>query len=298
MKRFIIAMLFCCAAFPAFAGLKEGDEAMEKEDYKTALKEFTALANKGDAQAQFNLAAIYNQGLGVDENLAKAFTLFLKAAEQNHARAQFIVGQMYSIGRGVTANEQESIKWLQKSATQGFAQAQNELGNRLYDKKDFKESLIWYRKAAEQNNANAQYNVGYQYQQGEGVEANSNEAMQWYLKAANQGSLAGQEGLADLYVSQKNYAEAVKWTMKLAEAGDINRIRMLGLHYEKGIGVDQNLIKAYQFYVVASDMGHDKQSSDLKAKLAERLSEHDKKEGATGAMRWMLVGPGQLRELH
>lgn len=299
MKRLLfITLLLCCTTLPAFAGLKEGDEAMEKEDFKTALKEFTALANKGDAQAQFNLGAMYNEGLGVDEDVAKAFAFFLKAAEQKHPRAQFVVGHMYSSGRGVTANKQESLQWKQKAASQGYAQAQSDLGDHDYEQKNYAEALVWYRKAAEQNNANAQYGIGYQYYKGEGVPVDLNEAIQWMLKAANQGNVNAQDDLANIYARQKNYADAVKWTLKLAEGGSINRIRILGVFYENGIGVQKDLITAYQFYSVAATMGHDAKATELKTELEKKLSAHDQKMGAQGAMRWMMVGPGQLRALH
>ena len=43
------------------------------------------------------------------------------------------------------------------------------------------------RKAAEQGEAKAQNNLGYMYDQGEGVPEDDSEAVKWYRKAAEQG---------------------------------------------------------------------------------------------------------------
>ena len=47
--------------------------------------------------------------------------------------------------------------------------------------------MKWYRKAAEQNYAAAQYNLGFCYDNGEGVAKDYVEAYKWLLLAARQG---------------------------------------------------------------------------------------------------------------
>ena len=48
-------------------------------------------------------------------------------------------------------------------------------------------ALQWYRNAAKQGYADAQYNMGLVYTQGIGVAIDSQQALQWYRKAANHG---------------------------------------------------------------------------------------------------------------
>ena len=48
--------------------------------------------------------------------------------------------------------------------------------------------------AAAQNNAAAQYNLGYMYEQGEGVTKNSIQAQEWYGKACDNGNQDGCDG--------------------------------------------------------------------------------------------------------
>ena len=55
----------------------------------------------GDAAAQSNLGAMYDQGGGVPPDAAEAVAWYRRAAEQGDARAQYNLGGMYREGRGV-----------------------------------------------------------------------------------------------------------------------------------------------------------------------------------------------------
>jgi hypothetical protein len=59
--------------------------------------------------------------------------------------------------------------------------------------------MDWYRKAAEQGSAIAQYNLGEMYRVGEGVPADSAAAASWYRKAAEQGYARAQNNLGVVY---------------------------------------------------------------------------------------------------
>ncbi len=62
-----------------------------------------------------------------------------------------------------------------------MADAQNDLGF-MYENgqgvpQDYAEAVGWFRKAAEQGYANAQYNLGNMYRNGHGVERTSSEGL-------------------------------------------------------------------------------------------------------------------------
>src|SRR5689334_2503681 len=84
-------------------------EALKKQDYQTALRILRPLAEQGDVQAQFNLGAMHEQGLGVPKNDAEAVNWFRKAAEQGFAGAQYLLGLMYHEGLGVPKNDVEAV---------------------------------------------------------------------------------------------------------------------------------------------------------------------------------------------
>ena len=85
------------------------------------------------------------------------------------------------------------------------------------------EAVKWYRKAAEQGNAAAQANLGYCYQNGQGVVQDYDEAVKWYRKAAAQGDALGQRNFGVCFQNgwgvPRDYNEAVKWYRKAAEQG-------------------------------------------------------------------------------
>ena len=63
MLRFALTLLcWLILAAPAWAGLAEGIAAYERGDYETALQEFQPLAEQGNADAQFNLGLMYDDG--------------------------------------------------------------------------------------------------------------------------------------------------------------------------------------------------------------------------------------------
>ena len=70
---------------------------MEQNVWKTLhLAEF-----EKNAQAQYNLGVMYDEGRGVRQDDAEAVRWYRQAAEQGYAAAQYNLGAMYANGRGV-----------------------------------------------------------------------------------------------------------------------------------------------------------------------------------------------------
>ena len=65
-------------------------------------------ADQGDAEAQYNLGVIYNNGEGVPKDDAEAVRWFQLAAEQGYAKAQFELGYKYRWGHGVPLDDAEA----------------------------------------------------------------------------------------------------------------------------------------------------------------------------------------------
>ena len=78
-------------------------------------------------------------------------------------------------------------------ADQGISYAQNNLGF-MYDNgegvpENDAEAVKWFRKAAEQGYADAQYNLGLMYAKGDGVPENNIRAYVWFSMAKTQGDI-------------------------------------------------------------------------------------------------------------
>ena len=103
-------------------------DAYDIGDYATAYTHYKALAEQGNAIAQFNLAIMYKKGRGVPKDYTKAVEWFRKAADQGDALAKYQLGKMYLSGHGVRQNDAEAFKWIQGSAELGYSKAQYHTG--------------------------------------------------------------------------------------------------------------------------------------------------------------------------
>ena len=102
----------------AQAGFEEGLAAAEKADYITALKNWQPLAAQGHASSQFNIALMYESGMGLPRDLAQALTWLQRAAESGYARAQNNLGVYYAQGKGVPKDDVKAAFWYRKAAEQ------------------------------------------------------------------------------------------------------------------------------------------------------------------------------------
>ena len=84
-------------------------------------------AEQGHSNAQLNLGRMYEKGLGVQKDDAKAAEWYRKAAEQGMIRAQFGLAVMYEEGRGIEKDESKAEEWYRKAAEQEDADAQSRL---------------------------------------------------------------------------------------------------------------------------------------------------------------------------
>jgi TPR repeat protein len=104
---------------PAKADYQAGIEAYSKGDFKAALNEWLPLAEGGDATAQNAVGALYDRGLGTDEDDAAAVHWYQLAADQNFPLAMRNLANMYAGGHGVPFDKDQAEYWYQKAAEAG-----------------------------------------------------------------------------------------------------------------------------------------------------------------------------------
>ena len=104
VKKCAVIFLFTAAAVLWCADFQAGLEAYNRGDYAAALKEWQPLADKGDANSQYNLGLLYARGLGVPQDYQKAAEWYQKAAERDVPAAEYNLGVMYANGQGVQAS--------------------------------------------------------------------------------------------------------------------------------------------------------------------------------------------------
>ncbi|MFC1749889.1 caspase family protein [Pseudomonadota bacterium] len=90
--------------------------ALDRADYRTALKIWMAQANEGDAEAQMYVGEIYEKGLGTAPDYELAAIWYRRAAEQNYPSAQLALGYLYEKGLGVEQDLNEAMNWYRKAS--------------------------------------------------------------------------------------------------------------------------------------------------------------------------------------
>lgn len=78
-------------------------------------------ANQNDAKSQYQLAMIFELGLGVEKDLSQAFVWYQKSAQQNYAKAQYNLGVFYALGKGVDKDIQQSKHWILSANKNGYS---------------------------------------------------------------------------------------------------------------------------------------------------------------------------------
>jgi TPR repeat protein len=114
-----LAVLLGSAGVSVSQDFQVGMDAARKGDYATALREWTPLAEQGDAGAQYNLGLMYGNGDGVPQDDKNAMKWYTLAAEQGHASAQTSLGVVYANGYGVQQDYVYAHMWFNIAASSG-----------------------------------------------------------------------------------------------------------------------------------------------------------------------------------
>jgi TPR repeat protein len=117
------------ARMPTWTILGGGYQSYLKGDYSAAYNEWLPLAELGDAEAQYNLGVMFDEGAGMEQDLAAAAKWYRKAAEQGFVDAQTNLGIMYYHGQGVSRDLAEAARWFRQAASQGDSEAAKYLEN-------------------------------------------------------------------------------------------------------------------------------------------------------------------------
>jgi len=170
---------------------QKGLDAYGQGHYQEAARIWRPLAEQGMSDAQFNLGALYNNGLGVERDMATAVRWYRKAAEQGYAVAQYNVGVAYARGLGVSSDAGQAARWWRLAAAQNHSEAQFSLGliyaNGHGVDTSMSDAARWWRSAADNGHAVAQFNLGVLYSKGEGVDKCAVQAVNWWRQSADQG---------------------------------------------------------------------------------------------------------------
>lgn len=211
-------------------------------DYQDALYWWQTAAMVGYEYAYYNIGYIYENGLGVEQDYAKAVENYEIGARLGDERAQDLLGDFYAEGRGVPQDYAKAVELYQKAAAQGNEYALNSLAvcyeNGQGVPQDYAKAAELFKEAADKGNDIAMANLGGYYSRGRGVPQDYGKANELYRKAAELGDVRSYESLAMSYAFgkgvQQDYTKAAELLQKAIDMGDVDAAYMLGLLYEAG----------------------------------------------------------------
>ena len=211
------------------------------DEKKEAVELLRSEAEKGNVLAIHDLGKVYaDDKEKSDAYYKQALDGFIELepmSQKLQPYLQYRIGKMYCYGLGTEQNYAESFGWFLKSAIAGNRFAQFSLANQYYYGngfyKDKEQALQWYMKAAEQGLPYAAYAVAQMYASGEAV-------------------------LQDEAAARQYYAQALAGFLKLekSDRADDNLLYKLGRMYRYGLGTDENIPKAFEYFTRSAKHGN------------------------------------------
>lgn len=120
-------------------------------------------------------------------------------------------------------------------------------------------SMESLRQRAQRGDASAQIDLGYKYQQGEGVPTDLPTACAWFKKASDQGDPIGQCNYGTMLIYGWGCKQDQAAAKALFEKALTKKCKYayyeLGVIYEQGLGVKPDYDKAFEYYKKAALLG-------------------------------------------
>lgn len=251
-----------------------------KQDYQKAYEYNQKARQNWNFDACYNLYRFFKEGYYVQKDIEEAMHYLKIGAEGGSASSQFVLAHCYAYGIDVRKSTQQAFKWATKSAKQNhpggqFLLAELYLENKIDEVIRIDKALYWFKKAVKNRNEDAAFRLGILYEKGKIVDKDKKTAIRWYKKAIELGSIQAKYRLASLYITEKNASiQTIKKALQLyeesANEGFASSEFVLGLIFEKGMGVKVDEEKALYWYQRAKEHGEknaDAYIKNLKQKM-------------------------------
>lgn len=166
-----------------------GKNAYKENNYDWAWFCFERGMSMGNEKSKYNMGLMYMLGKGVGKNYTKAIDYMYDLAEKGDLNAQSNIAYMYGNGdvsSGLNQDYKKMVYWAEKAAVWGNVASQlimaNAYQNGLGVKKSKKKAFEMYRMAAKLDNQDAIKELVYCYGTGKGVKKDDALSLIWFRK--------------------------------------------------------------------------------------------------------------------
>jgi TPR repeat protein len=198
-----------------------------------------ALANKGNAEAQYHVGMMHNNGIGTRQDPKQAFEWFQKATASSDPLGAYKLGCYYAgqFAGVVTPDSNEALKYKLIAAKAGYALAQHDVAN-YYDRQgNPEEALKWWKMAGDQGYPGALFSLSRAHSAGKGTPRDMSMSYA-YFKLSN---VAPKKNV-DEFASMLSKPELEKAEKLVSEWSA--QPTALTLKAKRGVGAADELLKA------------------------------------------------------
>ncbi len=234
--RTCTALVFAVAVFCSAA--RAGEDAQQPQQQTISTAQAFALlsqeAERGNAEALVTIGTMYERGIGVARDYARAFDSYAKAAAAGSAEGYYNTGICYEVGMGTTGSADP------KNAERAF---QN------------------FEKSAELGLSQGLYKLAAVYMAGLGTEKNEAWGVELLGRAAAMGHAGAANDLGVIYFEgnfgqAKDAAKAFEWFTKSADLGNGEAMKNMAVFYRDGIGRAADPGQELKWYALARLAGY------------------------------------------
>lgn len=211
-------------------------------------------ARSGNPAAQLALGRIYLEGRdGLRRDNTTAYYWLKKAAANGVSEAARLIGA--EISEASVTDPASAAALYEQASRSGVTNASLTLADwslaGIVERGSGTTGFDLIRQAAERGNRRAQLRLAMLYQHGDLVPPDERQAMHWFERAAEHGSLAAQMALAD-HLWKNGDSKAAKWLEALAPGGDAETC----FRYGSVLLADGRTREAVLWLQRAADHGH------------------------------------------
>lgn len=272
--------------------VKQGKMHLENENYTEALTCFQKAAEAGNAEAEYNIANFYADGIGVAEDIEMAAEWLKKAAEKDYPEAQNALAAMYYRGIGLPQDFEKAAKWAKKAASYDIEGSQFILASLYFAGKgvpqDFDKAAELFLKVENKGGdlvKEAQSLLFIMYLKGLGVPQNDDKAAEMLRNASDLTLAEAQFKIGDIYNQGDadleiavDVKKAVRWFRMAAENGDAQAQNYMGIAYYQGKSVTKSVTDAKYWWQKSADQGNVDAQKNLKDLAGVEKAEREKRE--------------------
>lgn len=248
------------------------------KDNAKALALYRKAYEAGSAKGANNFGYLLAKLSTSREATSMALSVLEKSAALGNTTAMINIGNIYEFGQRTGKPEyKEAAKWYQRAALLGDGTGVFNYANLLHSgrgvRRDRETAFLLFEKLTSRGFKGAAFYLGLYYENGYVVKRDYKEALRYYQLGASTNDAFCYNQLGRMYclgrgIQKPEPEMGFFYYEQAAKMGDATGLSNMAYAYEVGQGVQQDTIKAIEYYTQAAELGEENAIESL-----ERLRE-------------------------